>query len=184
MYFALGTDEATHSRCSRRKAKSTSAKENARLGDQRQGQHFQGKLMKTACHYENHQETLQKCQNGLDLLASSFERVGNVFHWRVPFSSKVAIIALLVITLLLYLIPLRAIVLFWGFNKVISIQSPRSRNTLQFTKRLIKPNYEPNNELFDFLSRLPSKPEAEERSNHIIRSKPVLKGQSSNESAI
>jgi len=51
-------------------------------------------------------------------LASSFERVGNVFHWKVPFSSKVAIIALLVVTLLLYLIPLRAIVLFWGLNKV------------------------------------------------------------------
>ena len=51
-------------------------------------------------------------------MASSFERVGNVFHWKVPFSSKVAIIALLVVTLLLYLIPLRAIVLFWGLNKV------------------------------------------------------------------
>jgi len=115
-------------------------------------------------------ETLQKCQNGLDLLASSFERVGNVFHWRVPFSSKVAIIALLIVTLLLYLIPLRAMVLFWGFNK--------------FTKRLMKPDYEPNNELLDFLSRQPSKPEAEERKNHIIRSKPVLKEQNSSDSAI
>ena len=41
-----------------------------------------------------------------------------MFHWKVPFSSKVAIIGLLIITLLLYLIPLRAIVLFWGLNKV------------------------------------------------------------------
>ena len=48
----------------------------------------------------------------------------------------------------------------------------------------MKPDYEPNNELLDFLSRQPSKPEAEERKNHIIRSKPVLKEQNSSDSAI
>jgi hypothetical protein len=44
--------------------------------------------------------------------------------------------------LLLYLVPPRYLVLLWGINK--------------FTKRLRKPNFIPNNELMDFLSRVPS----------------------------
>ena len=57
-----------------------------------------------------------------------------MFHWRVPFSSKVAIIALLIVTLLLYLIPLRAMVLFWGFNKVSCLSLPVSLTKLSVYK--------------------------------------------------
>jgi len=44
--------------------------------------------------------------------------------------------------LLFYWVPLRYVVLLWGINK--------------FTKKLRKPNFIPNNELLDFLSRCPS----------------------------
>lgn len=43
---------------------------------------------------------------------------------------------------LFYLIPLRYVILIWGINK--------------YTKKLRKPHFIPNNELFDFLSRCPN----------------------------
>ena len=45
-------------------------------------------------------------------------------------------------TVLFYLIPIRYVVLAWGINK--------------YTKRLRKPNFIPNNELLDFMSRCPN----------------------------
>ena len=55
-------------------------------------------------------------------------------------------VILLLGTIVLYVVPLRYLLLAWGINK--------------FTKRIRKPNVVPNNELFDFLSRVPSDPEA------------------------
>ena len=54
-------------------------------------------------------------------------------------------IALCVASLLLYLVPLRYIILAWGINK--------------FTKKLRNPDVIPNNELLDFLSRVPDNEE-------------------------
>ncbi len=51
-------------------------------------------------------------------------------------------------TVLLYLVPLRYIILVWGINK--------------YTKRLRKPNFISNNELLDFLSRCPSNAQLEQ----------------------
>jgi len=48
-------------------------------------------------------------------------------------------------TIVLYIIPIRYLLLAWGINK--------------FTKRIRKPNSISNNELLDFLSRVPSDPE-------------------------
>uniref|UniRef100_A0AAR2JM28 Multiple C2 and transmembrane domain-containing protein 1 n=1 Tax=Pygocentrus nattereri TaxID=42514 RepID=A0AAR2JM28_PYGNA len=66
----------------------------------------------------------------------------SIFNWTVPFLSWLAIAALCVASLLVYLIPLRYIVLVWGINK--------------FTKKLRNPYLIDNNELLDFLSRVPS----------------------------
>ncbi|CAO2593145.1 Multiple C2 and transmembrane domain-containing protein 1 [Lemmus lemmus] len=88
------------------------------------------------------QEVCVSVQNTLDDVASFGERIKNTFNWTVPFLSWLAIVALCVFTVLLYFIPLRYIVLVWGINK--------------FTKKLRSPYAIDNNELLDFLSRVPS----------------------------
>ncbi|XP_030579905.1 multiple C2 and transmembrane domain-containing protein 1 isoform X2 [Archocentrus centrarchus] len=88
------------------------------------------------------QDVFISVQNALDEVASFGERVKNTFNWTVPFLSWLAITALCLATFLLYLIPLRYLVLAWGVNK--------------FTKKLRDPYMIDNNELLDFLSRVPS----------------------------
>uniref|UniRef100_A0A8C6HVS1 Multiple C2 domains, transmembrane 1 n=1 Tax=Mus spicilegus TaxID=10103 RepID=A0A8C6HVS1_MUSSI len=88
------------------------------------------------------QEVCVSVQNILDEVASLGERIKNTFNWTVPFLSWLAIVALCVFTAILYFIPLRYIVLVWGINK--------------FTKKLRSPYAIDNNELLDFLSRVPS----------------------------
>ncbi|NXV24769.1 MCTP1 protein, partial [Cepphus grylle] len=88
------------------------------------------------------QEVCVSVQNILDEVASFGERIKNTFNWTVPFLSCLAIVALFVFTIILYFIPLRYIVLVWGINK--------------FTKKLRNPYVIDNNELLDFLSRVPS----------------------------
>uniref|UniRef100_A0A8C2R8J6 C2 domain-containing protein n=1 Tax=Capra hircus TaxID=9925 RepID=A0A8C2R8J6_CAPHI len=88
------------------------------------------------------QEVCISVQNILDEVASFGERIKNTFNWTVPFLSWLAIVALCAFTVILYFIPLRYIVLVWGINK--------------FTKKLRNPYAIDNNELLDFLSRVPS----------------------------
>ncbi|XP_038589264.1 multiple C2 and transmembrane domain-containing protein 1 isoform X3 [Micropterus salmoides] len=88
------------------------------------------------------QDVFISVQSALDEVASYGERIKNTFNWRVPFLSWLAITALCSATVLLYLIPLRYLVLAWGVNK--------------FTKKLRDPYMIDNNELLDFLSRVPS----------------------------
>uniref|UniRef100_A0A1A8FII7 Multiple C2 domains, transmembrane 1b n=2 Tax=Nothobranchius korthausae TaxID=1143690 RepID=A0A1A8FII7_9TELE len=88
------------------------------------------------------QDVFISVQSALDEVASFGERMKNTFNWTVPFLSWLAITAFCLLTLLLYLIPLRYLVLAWGVNK--------------FTKKLRDPYMIDNNELLDFLSRVPS----------------------------
>ncbi|KAM7391813.1 hypothetical protein PAMP_022470 [Pampus punctatissimus] len=88
------------------------------------------------------QDVCISVQNALDEVASYGERIKNSFNWTVPFLSWLAIVALGVATIIIYFIPLRYIVLAWGVNK--------------FTKKLRDPYTIDNNELLDFLSRVPS----------------------------
>ncbi|KAK2902236.1 hypothetical protein Q8A73_011982 [Channa argus] len=88
------------------------------------------------------QDVCISVQNALDEVASYGERIKNTFNWTVPFLSWLAIVALGVATTIVYFIPLRYIVLAWGVNK--------------FTKKLRDPYTIDNNELLDFLSRVPS----------------------------
>ncbi|XP_066887457.1 multiple C2 and transmembrane domain-containing protein 1 isoform X1 [Kogia breviceps] len=88
------------------------------------------------------QEVCISVQNILDEVASFGERIKNTFNWTIPFLSWLAIVALCAFTVILYFIPLRYIVLVWGINK--------------FTKKLRSPYAIDNNELLDFLSRVPS----------------------------
>uniref|UniRef100_A0A8C5M1E0 Multiple C2 and transmembrane domain-containing protein 1 n=1 Tax=Leptobrachium leishanense TaxID=445787 RepID=A0A8C5M1E0_9ANUR len=88
------------------------------------------------------QEVCVSVQSILDEVASIGERIKNTCNWTVPFLTWLAIIALCVLTAVLYFIPLRYIVLAWGINK--------------FTKKIRSPYMDDNNELLDFLSRVPS----------------------------
>ncbi|XP_068559175.1 multiple C2 and transmembrane domain-containing protein 1 isoform X4 [Cebidichthys violaceus] len=88
------------------------------------------------------QDVCISVQNALDEVASYGERIKNTFNWTVPFLSWLAIVAFGAATIIIYYIPLRYIVLAWGVNK--------------FTKKLRDPYTIDNNELLDFLSRVPS----------------------------
>ena len=66
----------------------------------------------------------------------------STFNWTVPWLSWLLVTVLCIVTLVLYYVPLRILILLWGINK--------------FTKKLRAPNAIPNNELLDYLSRVPS----------------------------
>jgi hypothetical protein len=65
----------------------------------------------------------------------------SVFNFTVPFLSFLAIFILCVVAVVLYVIPLRALIFVWGVHK--------------FTKKLLRPHALDNNELIDFLDRIP-----------------------------
>ncbi|XP_066540713.1 multiple C2 and transmembrane domain-containing protein 2 isoform X2 [Hoplias malabaricus] len=88
------------------------------------------------------QEIVLTVQNVLDEVACIGERVKNTFNWSVPFLSFLACVLLFVSTAALYYVPLRYIVLLWGVTK--------------FAKKLLQPHAIDNNELLDFLKRVPS----------------------------
>ncbi len=87
------------------------------------------------------QDVTALVQNALGYVAHLAEGVKNTFNFSVPFLSYLAIVVLLAIGVVLYYINLRYLLIIWGINK--------------FSKKLIRPNYAPNNELLDFLSRVP-----------------------------
>ncbi|XP_042328683.1 multiple C2 and transmembrane domain-containing protein 2 isoform X2 [Sceloporus undulatus] len=88
------------------------------------------------------QDIVITVQTVLEEIASFAERIKNTFNWTVPFLSALACLVLGVAMIALYYIPLRYIILIWGINK--------------FTKKLRNPYAIDNNELLDFLSRVPS----------------------------
>ena len=87
------------------------------------------------------QDVTAMVQNALGQIAHLAEGVKNTFNFSVPFLSWLAIVVLLAVSVVLYFINLRYMLIVWGINK--------------FSKKLIRPNYVPNNELLDFLSRVP-----------------------------
>ncbi|KAM9366890.1 multiple C2 and transmembrane domain-containing protein 2 isoform 2-T2 [Symphorus nematophorus] len=88
------------------------------------------------------QDTIITLQNLLDEIACVGERIKNTFNWSVPFLSCLAFLVFVIATIITYYIPLRYIVLLWGINK--------------FTKKLRNPYSIDNNEVLDFLTRVPS----------------------------
>ncbi|XP_073320106.1 multiple C2 and transmembrane domain-containing protein 2-like isoform X1 [Pagrus major] len=88
------------------------------------------------------QDTIITLQNLLDEIACFGERIKNTFNWSVPFLSGLAFLVFAIVTILTYYIPVRYIVLIWGINK--------------FTKKLRNPYSIDNNEVLDFLTRVPS----------------------------
>ncbi len=87
------------------------------------------------------QDVMAMVQNAIGYVAHLGEGVKNTFNFSVPFLSWLGIVILAVIAIVLYYINLRYLLMAWGVNK--------------FSKKLIRPTYVPNNELLDFLSRVP-----------------------------
>nr|XP_057944774.1 multiple C2 and transmembrane domain-containing protein 2 isoform X3 [Doryrhamphus excisus] len=88
------------------------------------------------------QDIVISLQVFLDEVACFGERIKNTFNWSEPFLSTLALLLFVTATVLTYFIPVRYIILIWGINK--------------FTKRLRNPYSIDNNEVLDFLSRVPS----------------------------
>ena len=65
------------------------------------------------------QEIGVQIQERLDHVASIGERISNTFNWTVGFQSTLALVVLTVVALILYLIPLRALMLIYGCHKVL-----------------------------------------------------------------
>ncbi|XP_064543948.1 multiple C2 and transmembrane domain-containing protein isoform X2 [Drosophila montana] len=91
------------------------------------------------------QEVSQTVQNTIGYLASLGESTINTFNFSVPELTWLAVVLLLSAIFVLHFVPLRWLLLFWGFMK--------------FSRRLLRPNTIPNNELLDFLSRVPDNEE-------------------------
>lgn len=64
-----------------------------------------------------------------------------MFNFTVPYLSWIAIILLILAATVLYIMPVRYLLMFWGTNK--------------FLRRILRPHSVPNNELLDLLSRIP-----------------------------
>ncbi|KAG6443491.1 hypothetical protein O3G_MSEX002846 [Manduca sexta] len=87
------------------------------------------------------QEVTQTVQNAIGYVASLGEAVKNLMNFTVPYLSYLAIIMLVGAMLVLYVIPLRYLLMVWGINK--------------FTRKILRPHTIPNNEVLDLLSRVP-----------------------------
>ncbi|CAK5053303.1 unnamed protein product [Meloidogyne enterolobii] len=60
------------------------------------------------------QETLTLLQQQGDFLVGLIDRIKGIFNFTVPFLSFLAIFSLFSITILLYYIPIRLIIIIWG----------------------------------------------------------------------
>jgi hypothetical protein len=91
------------------------------------------------------QEIALMIQGHLGFLAHCLECVQNIFNFSVPFLSWLLFCVIIIVTIVLYNIPLRVLIILWATNK--------------FFKKLFKPNAINNNELVDFISRVPDNEE-------------------------
>ncbi|KAJ8713341.1 hypothetical protein PYW07_013711 [Mythimna separata] len=87
-------------------------------------------------------EMVQSVQNFIGAFANLGESIKNLFNFTVPFLSLLAIFIILVIAFVMFMIPTKYIFMTWGIHK--------------FTRKILRPNRVPNNEILDLLSRVPN----------------------------
>ncbi|KAI4889043.1 hypothetical protein NFI96_023802 [Prochilodus magdalenae] len=113
------------------------------------------------------QEIVLTVQTVLDEVACLGERVKNTFNWSVPFLSILACVVLFTATVALYYIPLRYIVLLWDQIYEYDLLSVSLlKGIKKFTKKLLTPHAIDNNEVLDFLKRVPS--DVQKRSSELL----------------
>ncbi|CAH2099868.1 unnamed protein product [Euphydryas editha] len=79
--------------------------------------------------------------NGIEFIVSHIERLYNLVTFKVPFLSYVTMILLLIASAVIYVIPFNYLLMGLGIYK--------------FTRKYLNPDRIPNNDLLDFLSRIP-----------------------------
>jgi len=87
------------------------------------------------------QDAFPMVQNYLGLIASVVEKLKNTMNWTVPFLSILAVITLIIVSIILFVVPIRLLIMSVG--------------SVKFIKNLIWPGYVTNNEVLDFMSRVP-----------------------------
>nr|CAH7761985.1 unnamed protein product [Callosobruchus chinensis] len=87
------------------------------------------------------QEVTQGVQNAIGRIASLLESIRNMFNFTIPYLSWIAIMLFLLAGVVLYMMPVRYLLMLWGTNK--------------FLRRILRPHSVPNNEFLDLLSRIP-----------------------------
>ncbi|CAH2990089.1 unnamed protein product [Chilo suppressalis] len=80
-------------------------------------------------------------KNGIDYAVSLAERIKNLASFAVPYLSCIAITALLITAISLYFVPCNYLIMTLGIYK--------------FMRKFLNPDRVPNNDLLDFLSRVP-----------------------------
>jgi len=88
------------------------------------------------------QDGLVLMQDALTFTVSGMERVKNCFNFTQPLLSWLTVAMLASATVVLYFVPIRFLVMLYIIKR--------------FTKKLRTPNSVPNNEVIDFISRVPS----------------------------
>ncbi|KAL0822718.1 hypothetical protein ABMA28_004735 [Loxostege sticticalis] len=87
------------------------------------------------------QEMVQSVQNGIGKIGSIGESIKNLCNFTVPYVSFLAVFFILATSLIMFIIPLKFILIGWGIHK--------------FTRKILRPNRIPNSEILDLLSRVP-----------------------------
>ena len=86
-------------------------------------------------------EAFPMIQNCLGQVASYSEKIKNTINFSVPILSNLAIVTLIIISLFLMIVDVRTLIMIVG--------------SVKFIKNLVYPGIITNNELLDFLSRVP-----------------------------
>ena len=63
---------------------------------------------------------LRNAQDTLEGIAEILEKIQNTWNWEIGFSSATLSIAVFIITIVLYFLPIRILLSLWGVNKVCS----------------------------------------------------------------
>ena len=87
------------------------------------------------------QDAFPLIQNCLGQVASYTEKIKNTFNFSVPFLSLLAVVSLTLISVLMMFLSVRNLIMLVG--------------SVKFIKNIIFPGMASNNELLDFLSRVP-----------------------------
>ncbi|XP_026324294.1 multiple C2 and transmembrane domain-containing protein-like [Hyposmocoma kahamanoa] len=87
------------------------------------------------------QELTFTIKNAIDYIVSELERLNNLTSFTVPYLSYLIMAVLLVLSVVLYFVSIRYLFMGLGIYK--------------FTRKVLNPDRVPNNDILDFLSRVP-----------------------------
>lgn len=109
------------------------------VSDEELESHKDDKTLKTRIY--GLQDLTFTIKNSIDYMVSVFERIKNLTNFTVPYLTYLAISVLILSSVAFYFIPVKYLFMALGIYK--------------FTRKLLNPKRVPNNDLLDFISRVP-----------------------------